>query len=594
MNNTAKTPQSAENQTTIARVRRRKLKRLEVGFQLLAVALGFVHIWADHHDFTNADAMSYLDIAEAYLRGDWQTAVNAYWSPLYSWCIGVALFVVRPSSYWKFAVVHLVNFALYLFALGCFWFLIRELVRRQHSLREKLLAAELVTLPDWALLALGYSLFIWSSLFLLNVGVESPDVLVAAFVYLATGIVLRIRRKPSSWPSFVLLGIVLGFGYLAKSVMFPMALVFLFISLFSNGSWRRTLPRVLVAAALFLLVASPFVFAISKAKGRLTFGDSGRLNYLWAINKVAAPHWQGQEPGSGTPLHPTRKILDSPPTFEFGEPIGGTYPVWYDPTYWYEGSVSHFDLRQQVWVFADVAKSYYELFHNWGLQYGLLVGLLSLYLVNRRWSSLVSGLTLQWSVIVPAIAGMGLYATIHVQGRYVASFIVLLWLSLFSAVRLSYSSDLSHSSDSVRFIRSITIALVAIIIFTAASSSSREAILTARNIVGGEDESAHEQWQVADGLRQMGIVPGDKVAVIGNSFRSFWAHLMGLRIVAEVRRQSTDSFWEADATRREQVINAFAQTSAKAIVAEKPILGTDLTGWQKIGKTDYYIYFLKR
>lgn len=575
-----------ENQTAITEGNKRQLRRVEITLSLLAVVLGFFHVWADHHYFTNTDAMSYLDIAEAYLRRDWHTAVNAYWSPLYSWLIGVALFVVRPSPYWKFAVVHLVNLAIYVFALGCFGFLMREMIRRQQSLRDELRPAQLVTLPDWALLTLGYSLFIWSSLFLLSVAVESPDVLVAAFVYLATGLVLRIRRNSSSWLLFALLGIVLGFGYLAKAVMFPMALVFLLLSLFSS-SLRRSLPRVLVAAALFLIVASPFVFAISRAKGRLTFGDSGRLNYLWSINQVGAPHWQGQEPGSGTPLHPTRKLLDSPPTFEFGEPVGGTYPVWYDPTYWYEGSVSHFDLRQQVRVFGSVAKSYYELFHNWGLQYGLLVGLLSLYFVNRKWSSLLSGLTLQWSVIGPAIAGMGLYALVHVQGRYVASFIVLLWLSLFSAVRLS------DSPDSKRFIRSITIALVAIIIFAAVASSSREALLTARHIVAGEDESAHEQWLVAEGLREMGIVPGDKVAVIGNSFRAFWAQLMGLRIIAEVRRQSTDSFWEADSTQREQVIQAFAQTNAKAIVAEKPILGADLTGWKKIGKTDYYIYFLK-
>ena len=93
--------------------------------------------------------------------------------------------------------MHLVNFGMYLFALGCFCFLMREMLRRQRSQRAELVAHGLVTLPDWALLALGYSLFIWSSLFLVTLQLESPDMLVAAFVYLATGMLLRIRRQPS-------------------------------------------------------------------------------------------------------------------------------------------------------------------------------------------------------------------------------------------------------------------------------------------------------------------------------------------------------------------------------------------------------------
>jgi hypothetical protein len=561
---------------------------VEIAFGLIAVVLGFCHVWADHHYLTNADAMSYLDIAEAYLRRDWHTAVNAYWSPLYSWLIALALLIVRPSPYWKFSVIHLVNFAIYLFALGCFAFLIQELVHFNRSRRDALLAAGLVMLPGWALVALGYPLFIWSSLYLLFLAIESPDMLVASFLYLACGLLLRIRRQPSKWLSFVFLGTALGFGYLAKSVMLPMAIVFLVASLISIGNLRRALPRVALAVALFLLIAGPFVFAISRAKGRLTFGDSGKLNYLWSINRVPAPHWQGELPGHGTPKHPTRRVFDTPPIYEFGDPVGGTYPVWYDPTYWYEGSVSHFDFRQQLRVSGGAAQAYYNLFQQWGLQFGLLVGLLTLYLMGRRGRLLLFDLTHYWSLIVPATAGIGLYLLVSVQGRYVASFLVLLWLSLFSAVRLPYTPE------SQRLARAIPIVLMAVMTFTAVASSSREAILATRQLVAGEDPSAHEQWQVAEGLREIGMVPGDKVAGIGNSHRAFWAHLRGLRIVAEVRRDSTGSFWEADLTVKDEIIKALARTGAKAIVADAPPTGMDLTGWQRIRATNYYVYMLNQ
>ena len=566
----------------------RKFTRLEIAFWLFAIAIGFVHVWADHHYLVNADAMSYVDIAESYLRGDWQKAVNSYWSPLYSWLIAAGLAIAKPSPYWKFTIVHLVNLGMYFFALGCFCFLMRELIHRRRSQRAELLARGLVALPEWALLALGYSLFIWSSVFLVTLPLESPDMLVAAFVYLATAMLLCIRREPSSWVSFLLLGVFLGLGFLAKSVMLLLTPVFLIVALFSVGNVRRALPKVAIAFVLFLIVAGPFVYAMSRSKGTLTTGRSGRLNYLWAINRVSNTHWQGDEPGSGVPKHSTRKIFDQPPAFEFSEPVGGTYPVWYDPTYWYEGSVSHFDLRQQLAVFVGAMKSYYELLHNWGLHYGLLVGVLALYIMSDRGRLLVYDLIEQWILIVPAVAGLGLYSMVNVQGRYTASFLVMVGLALFMAVRVP------HTKNALRFARSITIVLVALIVFTTIASSSREIALTLRQLVRGENPTAHEQWQVAEGLREMSVGQGDKVAAIGDNFRAFWAHLAGARVVAEVRRDKIVDFWQANATVKGELINAFEHAGVKAVVAEKPPVGADLTGWQRIRDTDYYVHLLKR
>ena len=51
-------------------------------------------------------------------------------------------------------------------------------------------------------------------------------------------------------------------------------------------------------------------------------------------------------------------------------------------------------------------------------------------------------------------------------------------------------------------------------------------------------------------------------------------------------------FWQASPTVKGDVINAFARTGVKAVVAEKPPVGMDLSGWQKIRDTDYYVYLL--
>ena len=92
----------------------------------------------------------------------------------------------------------------------------------------------------------------------------------------------------------------------------------------------------------------------------------------------------------------------------------------------------------------------------------------------------------------------------------------------------------------------------------------------------------------------MGVTSGDKVAFIGDSFRAFWAQLLGARVVAEVRRDTVTDFWKATPTVKSDVIDAFARTGVKAVVTETPPEGTDLSGWQKIRQTDYYAYILNR
>ena len=81
----------------------------------------------------NADGINYLDIGDAYMRCDFEVAINSVWSPLYSWILGAVMAVVQPSMRWEFPVVHLVNFGIYIVALVCFEFLWRQLWRYQET-----------------------------------------------------------------------------------------------------------------------------------------------------------------------------------------------------------------------------------------------------------------------------------------------------------------------------------------------------------------------------------------------------------------------------------------------------------------------------
>jgi len=75
-----------------------------------------------------------------------------------------------------------------------------------------------------------------------------------------------------------------------------------------------------------------------RSLNNLTIGESGRLNYGWEVDGAdRLVHWQGKPFDIGKPLHPTTQVFDSPKAFVFPEPIAGTYPPWYDPSYWYAG-----------------------------------------------------------------------------------------------------------------------------------------------------------------------------------------------------------------------------------------------------------------
>ena len=96
-------------------------------------------------------------------------------------------------------------------------------------------------------------------------------------------------------------------------------------------------------------MASPWILTLSNAKGRFTFGDTGRLNYAFYVNDlVNRPYWHGEDAGLGTPTHSHRRLNAIPPVEDVFGPGPGSYPLWYDPSYWYDGVRPHFEWRGQL------------------------------------------------------------------------------------------------------------------------------------------------------------------------------------------------------------------------------------------------------
>ena len=414
--------------------------RLRVFFWSLAIVLGALHVWVYRNDL-NPDSVSYIEMAEGAVRSGWHALVSAYWSPLYPTLLSIAFRVLHPSMDWEFTVVHLVNFAVYLADLLCFEFFLEELLAARRS--EIGPKDDLKPVPEKVFWVWGYLLFIWSNQFWLRPQQVNPDIIVAGLVYLATALLLRVYRGKGDWLAFAGLGIVLGVAYLAKTAMLPLSFVFLacgfFLFALGRKSYSHALGRSALALAAFATIAAPLIVLISEEKHRVTFGDSGKLAYAEFVD--GAPlmtHWQGQPAGTGTPVHPTRKVSDDPVIYEFAQPIAGSYPPWYDQSYWYEGIRAHFSLRGQLRVLLKSANIYFKLFSRSGALYVVFVALIFLVRKTGKWDWGERRFLLVW---LPSLGALLMYSLILVKQRYVSGFALVLLLWILSSVRISFARE---------------------------------------------------------------------------------------------------------------------------------------------------------
>src|SRR5205814_2129377 len=241
----------------------------------------------------------------------------------YSWILGFFLEILKPSAYWEYPVVHLVNFLIYVAALACFEFLLTTLIAQSEPNEQKLLALQRMRLSPNSWRLLGYTLFLSSSLILIGLGPATPDICIAGAMYLASALILKIRSGASSG-IYIALGMVLGVAYLAKAAMFPLGFLFLATALFAGGLSGRSFRHVTLATLFFLAASVPFISALWHLKGRPTFGDSGKINYAICVE---GDDWY--IPITRKLDHPIRILSDVPLSYEFSGPIAGTYPLWY-------------------------------------------------------------------------------------------------------------------------------------------------------------------------------------------------------------------------------------------------------------------------
>jgi 4-amino-4-deoxy-L-arabinose transferase-like glycosyltransferase len=549
------------------------LKLLRAVFWLVTIAAGFLQAWAVRF-WISPDGNNYLDVASAYLRGDWTHAINAYWSPLFSWLLALCLWVFRPSPNWESTLLHLLNFAGLLLALRSFEFFFRAFLhmQKQFAAADK----EDDRLSDWTWWALGYGLFLSTALFVQTVSATTPDIWVAALTFLIFGLILRIWTQGGGWLLFAALGLALACAYLTKTFYFPMTFVLLPTAWLATGSPRKTLPQAILATTLFVLFAAPWITILSHTKNRVTFGDVGKLNFAMMIDQIPQPFfWQGED-ATGIPKHPVRQLQTNPRLFEFAAPIGGTYPPAYDTSYWMDGVRPHFSLRGMLRVLRQSGGTYFQI---WTMQLEYGVALLFFFFLAYHKSDWRDALLQQSYLWIPPLVGCAAYAIVHVEFRLVAPFVPILWLAAFSCL-LGSAVEIPP-----RVVRALILAVLAITGLRVAKSATTDiaAILA---------KPQNTNWQIAEGLRGAGLHPGDKIATLSLNAEVHWARLAGVQIVSEIPLGDGNIFWTEDPEVKTKVFHLFVATGAKMVVTKDPPLSAEKDGWIPLADTGFYAYRL--
>jgi hypothetical protein len=565
----------AEEQGPVFPARAPSKATLRIFFWCVVLVLGLLNVWARRND-VSPDSISYIEIGWATARGGLQQIVNAYWSPLYPFLLSLVFRFFHPSTQWDFAAAHFLNFAVYIASFASFELFLKELILQLETASEsteKCLRVSPPTVWTW-----GYVFFLWSSYFWLGPAWVTPDLCVSVLVYLATALLFRIRRARGNWLLFAGLGALLGLGYLAKAAMFPLSFIFLFCAFclcrIAGLSFRAAALHTLLAAGVFTAFALPLTISLSTQKGRLTLGDSAALNYAMYVDHAPLwVHWHGQPPGTGIPAHPMRQLSSDPALYEFARPVPGSYPLWYDPSYWYEGIKPHFLLRGEAWALFRAANVYFKLISRTGALYAVSLALVLLARKTGSWNFAAKRLFWVW---LPLFAPFGMYALVHVEERFLGGFALMLLMWILSSLRISDKAGAPFRSRLI-----LLVGLAPALAITWA---------VARDLVDIIQNRPYEPWVVAQGLHEMGISPGTDMGSIGTSLDAYWAHLAGVRIIVEIPDVGQPRFVAASAARRRQVLGLFGSVGASAVITRNREAADPAEGWHPIPGTRHFLW----
>jgi hypothetical protein len=561
-----------------------RLRWLGIAAGLCAILILPV-VWDASDGWLFPDGTSYLDMASGAVRESPAVLLkNAYWSPAYPATLALMMAIVRPGLAVELHAVYILNWLIFLAATACFSTLLSTFLRwLQHNSWPELGWDKTLCI---ALICFAYAFFLLSNMNQ-TLWYITPDMLVQGLVYLSAACGLRLFLPGSSWKHSLALGFTLGLGYLAKAAMFPAALLLIGILFLKPPKDRLARRHSFIAMACFGLLSAPLVLSLSYEKHRFTFGDSGKLNYAWFVGGIPSySGWNGEPAENGTPAHAPRTVSQHPLVLEFRGPVGGTLPIWYDPSYWWEGLHVPIRLQRQL---AGLFRPFTQVHSIQTVFLALVAGLAPFCLLSFRVRRVIREGGIQtWILILWPAATCLMYSLVLFNFRYVVAYLVLICLGAAALLLQPFQSVVRTRALLAAALLLALVGAVRLRPIGQAAFRPDDGGPLARE--EGRDNGRFS-LAAAQGLTRLGVRPGDEIGVLGRSLDCYYARLARVRIVAQIW-EDPDQIVGLSAPRVQQVLSQLKQVGVKALVSRsKPGFVND-DGWSNIPRTDIYVRML--
>ncbi|NYF50169.1 hypothetical protein [Tunturiibacter gelidoferens] len=576
------------------------LRRLWPIYCFLAALVTFGYALYDPYQI-DGDAVSYMDIGDLIRAHNWHAVINGYWNPLYPAFLALGHTLFHSTRYTELHAYYMVNFAIFLLEMLAIVAFTDSLIQLRDLRKAATSTAASFLLDRYTLRYLGVALLVISTQRELSMGKVRPDALLQAFLLLGVAALLK-HLATSHLRYAALMGISLGLAYLTKSFAFLFTLLCILALILFRAFWQRhATARIAASAALalicFSLVAGPFIAALSKQKGRFDFGDSGSLNYAWFISGTEKMHLQRNQTSlfgaSEVHLkHPEKQLLQAPAIFSYKELPYGTYPDWFDNSYWNDQVKAHMNPRLEVVVIGQCMVRIIRYIANhpeaWIL---LIVTFLLGARLQRDWQPAANAF---W--LAPMLLGLGIlgiYGMVNIEDRYITVGLLAILLPLFASLRLPPSVQTVAARTAVSA-AVVLLALLAVAESARTVGELRRELPFAGLPVGWYNPSI---FGAAHALNDLGLGPGDTVACIGTIaclYDPYWARLAGVRVLTEIYEPNTPLYPSfAAMPNRAEAFDVVRRQGDKVLVGYfTPGLMTGTNpisaGWHELDSSPFY------
>ena len=585
-------------------MRSQTLRRALLAYLVLLIPIAWLATKFEPYQI-DGDAMAYMDIADLMRAHHWAGVVNGYWHPLYPTCMAIVQRVFHSTRMNELHAYYVMNYVIFLASVVAMLAFVSALdkLRQRMTPSADQNAGMGPLLGLNALRLLGVALVVIASQRELSMAKVRPDLLLQVLMLAAFAMLLQALAT-ESLVFAPLMGLFFGLAYLTKSFAFVIALITIAVMMIFQAWLQRRKPvRVVVGGALalvvFAAVAGPYVAALSKQKHRFDFGDSGALNYAWYVSGTDKMHiepWMTKDFGSASVklIHPEAQLLAQPGIYSYRAEPYGTYPAWFDPTYFHERIVPQFNAKRLVHrdVRNVVLSLRYLLNHPEGWILLALLLVCGARVGFRNWRH-----TAFW--LPPVVLGVAIwmiYGLVNIEERYVTLAYLIVILPIFAMLQTREEVVEGQSSW-----RPAAAAMIALLAFLALGESLRVALEERRSESGAGLPAAWYSppiYGAAKGLNALGVGDGDEIACMGTIAclnDPYWMRLADVRVLTEVYNPDSKHLLEEfeGLPNRQQVYDALKAQGAKVVVAAfDPGEVTGRTpaseGWIRLGESNLY------